>query len=69
MEQPPLPSAEHILQHESKPRPLPMEPWALAELSRVWQSVKKNIQTSIAAGRLVPPRTDQSAPASAHNHS
>ncbi len=64
-----LPSAEQIQQTESKARPLPIEPWVAAYLSRVWKDLKQNIQGSIASGTLVPPRTDQLVPASVHNHS
>lgn len=64
-----LPTAEQIQQEESKKRPLPIEPWVAAYLSRVWKDLNQNIQGSIAAGTLVPPRSGQSAPASAHNHS
>ncbi len=65
----PLPSAEAIQQLESKKRPLPVEPWVLAELSRLWQTMKKNIQHSIVADKLEQPHTDQSMPASARSHS
>ncbi len=64
-----LPSAEHIQQSESKARPLPIEPWVAAYLSRVWKDLNQNIQVSIDAGTLVQPHTAQSEPASAHNHS
>ena len=65
----PLPSAEAIQQGESKQRPLPVEPWVLAELSRLWKSMKQNIYQSIASDTAVRPHTDQSTPASARNHS
>ncbi len=64
-----LPTPEQIQQTESKSRPLVIEPWVAAYLSRVWKDMKQNIQESIAAGSLVRPRNDQSEPASAHNHS
>lgn len=65
----PLPSAESIQQLEPKQRPLPVEPWVVAELSRVWQSMKKNIQHSIVSDTAVRPHTDQSTPACVRNHS
>ena len=66
---PELPSAEHISQQESKQRPLPIEPWVAAYLSRLWQAQKKHLEDTIASGSLVRPRSDQSMPASSHNHS
>lgn len=65
----PLPSVETIQQVESKSRPLPVEPWVVAELSRVWQRMKKNIHESIVSDTAVRPHTDQLTPASARNHS
>ncbi len=65
----PLPSAEAISRVEAKERPLPIEPWLAAGLSRLWQDMKKHIRGSIAAGTQVQPQSVQSAPASAHNHS
>lgn len=62
-------SPEDIRQTESKERPLPIEPWVAAQLSRLWQSMKKNINDSIVAGKQVQPHTSQSEPASSHNHS
>lgn len=59
-------SAEDIRQTESKERPLPIEPWVAAHLSRLWQSMKKNIT---AAGKQEQPQSVQSEPASSHNHS
>jgi hypothetical protein len=64
-----LPTAEQIRAQESKPKPLPVEPWVAANLSRLWQSMKTNIQASIASGMQAQPRSDQSAPASARNRS
>ena len=76
-----LPTAEQIRAHESKAKPLPVEPWVAANLSRLWQSMKKNIETSIASGPATAsglatasgtqaqPRSVQSTPASARNHS
>ena len=65
----PLPSAETILQGPSKKRPLPVEPWVLAELSRLWQRMKTNIHTSIVSGTVEQPHSDQSKPASARSRS
>ena len=64
-----LPTPDEIRQTESKERPLPIEPWVAAGLSRLWQTMKKNITDSIVSGTQEPPRNVQSAPASAHNHS
>lgn len=44
-----LPSAEHIRNTESKPRPLVIDPWVAAHLSRFWKTISLNIQASIAA--------------------
>lgn len=65
----PLPTAEEISSNVSGERPLPIEPWVAAGLSRLWQSMKKNIQETIVSGTQEQPRTDQSKPASSHNHS
>lgn len=64
-----LPSADQIRTMEGKPRPLRIEPWVAAHLSRVWQSMKKNIETSIVSGTQEQHHIAQSVPASAHNHS
>lgn len=48
----PLPSAEAISRIETKERPLPIEPWLAAGLSRLWQGMKKHIQASIVADSL-----------------
>lgn len=64
-----LPTPEEIRQTESRERPLVIEPWIAAHLSRLWQSMKKNIQQTTAAGTQEPPHTVQSGPASARNHS
>ena len=70
-----LPTPEEIRQTESRERPLIIEPWIAAHLSRLWQSMKKNIQDTTvsglanASGTQEPPHTDQSGPASARNHS
>lgn len=70
-----LPTPEEIKQSESRERPLVIEPWIAANLSRLWQTMKKNIQQTTAAGLAnasgtqEPHQTVQSTPASAHNHS
>ena len=67
-----LPSPEVIRESEAKARPLPIEPWVAANLSRVWQSMKQHIQQTtvpIASGTQAQPHTAQSAPASARSHS
>ena len=66
-----LPAPEEIRQTESRERPLIIEPWVAAGLSRLWQTMKKNIinSTATAVGTQEPPRNVQLGPASAHNHS
>ena len=77
-----LPSAEHIKQQQSKQYPLPVEPWVAASLSRLWQDMRTHIKATAtasglanasglatASGTQAQPHTDQSAPASARNHS
>lgn len=64
-----LPSADHIRSQESKPRPLVIEPWVAANLSRLWQTMKKSIEQSIVSGNQVQPHSAQSALASSRNHS
>ena len=75
---PMLPSAEHIKQQIPKQYSLPVEPWVAANMSRLWQDTKKHIQATatasatgqtIVSGTQVPPRNDQSTPASARSHS
>ena len=70
------PTPEEIRQTQTKERPLTIEPWVAAGLSRIWQSMKKNIIASatasgpaIASDRQVQPHTVQLTPASSHNHS
>ncbi len=46
------PTAEEIKQTETKKRPLPVEPWVAAYLSRVWQDMKKNISDTIVVDSL-----------------
>lgn len=43
----PLPSAEAIRSYESKGRPLEIEPWMAAHLSRVWQAMKTNVEGEV----------------------
>jgi hypothetical protein len=57
----PLPPAEQILQEESHPRPLSIEPWVAAYLSRVWQDRKKQISNSIVFGSLIRDQANSSA--------
>lgn len=65
-----LPSAEYIKQQQSKAYPLPIEPWVAANLSRLWQDMKKHIQaTTTVSDTQAQPRTDQSTPASARSRS
>jgi len=42
-----LPTPEEIRQTESRERPLLIEPWIAAHLSRLWQTMRKNIQETI----------------------
>jgi hypothetical protein len=62
-------SPDDIRQTESKERPLQIEPWVAANLSRLWQSMKQNIQDTIVSGTQAQPQTAQSTPASSHSHS
>ena len=64
-----LPTAEEIKQSESRERPLVIEPWIAANLSRLWQTMKKNIQQTTGVDKQELPQTVQSTPASVHNHS
>jgi hypothetical protein len=64
-----LPTAEEISQAQSKERPLPIEPWVAANLSRLWQTMKKQIQDTIVADTQVQHQTAQSEPASVRSHS
>jgi hypothetical protein len=69
-----LPSAEYIQQQQSKAYPLPIEPWVAANLSRLWQGMKKHIEVTVstlatASGTQAQPRSDQSKPASSRSHS
>jgi len=68
---PMLPSAEHIKQQQSKQYSLPIEPWVAANLSRLWQDMRTHIKATIAiaSDTQAQPHNDQSAPASARNHS
>lgn len=64
-----LPSPEVIRETDEKKRPLPIEPWVAAGFSRLWQAMKKHIEQTIVSDRQAQPRSDQSMPASSHNHS
>ncbi len=64
-----LPTPEEIRQTESRERPLLIEPWIAAHLSRLWQTMKKNIEQTIVSDSSGQPQTAQSTPASARNHS
>lgn len=59
---------DQILMEGSKQRPLVIPSWVAAQLSDVWQSIKKNIEVSIEKkGKQGRVRTSQVMPASAHN--
>jgi hypothetical protein len=61
-------SVEEISMAESKERPLLIHPWVAAQLSDVWQGLKKNIEASMKMrGKSGPVRTALTKPASAHN--
>lgn len=62
-----LPSAEEISMAESKERTLLIQPWVAAQLSDVWQSIKKNIVASMKKNKSDHVQTSQVMPASAHN--
>lgn len=67
-----LPTPEVIRHAEGKSRPLPIEPWVAANLSRLWQSMKKHIeQTTVptASDTQAQPHSGQSTPAFARNRS
>ena len=73
-----LPPPEIIRESESKARPLPVEPWVAANLSRVWQSMKTHIQKTTVSGLATvsnasdtqaQPHSAQSTPASARSRS
>ncbi len=57
-----IPSAEQILQEESKPRPLTIEPWVAVYLGRLWNQVEQRVRT-IASGSLI---RDQANPMGRH---
>lgn len=59
---PMLPSAEQIRQNQSKQYPLPIEPWVAANLSRLWQGMRKHIKattSATASGTQAQPHTGQ----------
>lgn len=60
-------SAEEISMAESKERTLLIHPWVAAQLSDVWQGLKKNIEASMKKNKSGPVRTSLTKPASAHN--
>lgn len=64
-----LPSPDEIRSLPSKPRPLPVDPWVLAELSRLWQSMKRDLERTTGADTEGQPRSGQSKPASSRNRS
>jgi len=76
-----LPPPEIIRESESKARPLPVEPWVAANLSRLWQSMKTHIQRTTVSNASGPatvsnasdtqaqPHSAQSTPASARSRS
>ena len=47
-----LPTPEEIRQTEARERPLLIEPWIAAHLSRLWQTMKKNIEQTIVSDSL-----------------
>ena len=59
-----LPTPEEIRQSESRERPLSIEPWIAAHLSRVWQTMKKNIQQTIISDSLAIVQANSSGTAS-----
>ena len=59
---------DEILSHGSKERSLFIQPWVAAQLSDVWQGLKKNIRISIARkGKQDLARIYPLEPASARN--
>jgi hypothetical protein len=61
---------DEILSHGSKARPLYIQPWVAAQLSDVWQSMKKNIQITLVQkqkGKQDLSRIYPIEPASSHN--
>jgi hypothetical protein len=70
-----IPSPDVIRETQSNPRPLRIEPWVAANLSRLWQSMKVHLQKTtvptvpIVSDSQEQPHSDQSAPASARSHS
>ena len=62
-----LPTAEQLSMLESKERPLLIQPWIAAHLSDVWQTLKKNLESSMRKNKSDRVRTSQVVPASAHS--
>lgn len=62
----PLPTPDEILQADPKERRVLVQPWVAAQLSDVWQTLRKNIEAFTeqmgTQGRV---RTSQVMPASA----
>lgn len=69
---------DHILMEGSKQRPLVVPSWVAAQLSDVWQGIKKNLEDSVLNKKILEEsivkkskqdrvRTSQVMPASAHN--
>lgn len=57
-----LPSVESIQSLESKGRPLQVEPWMAAHLSRVWQSIKVNVEGEVKKQVAEKKRSNRVAP-------
>jgi hypothetical protein len=57
-----VPSAESIRSLESKGRPLQVEPWMAAHLSRVWQSMKVHVEAGIKKQVSEKKRSNRVAP-------
>ena len=69
---------DQILMEGSKQRPLVVPSWVAAQLSDVWQGIKKNLEDSVLNKKILEEsivkkskqdrvRTSQVMPASAHN--
>jgi hypothetical protein len=61
-------SPDQIMMEGSKERPLVVPSWVAAQLSDVWLSIRKNIETSMKKkDKQDPVRNAQVAPAFSHN--
>ena len=60
-------SPDTIILEGSKERPLVIPAWVAAQLSDVWQSMKKNIELSMKKDRRGLVQISPAKPASAHN--